>query len=52
MDKACEGDETRALVAALGATPAVPPKSSRKEPETTTRESTGFATKWSGCSGG
>ena len=32
MDKACEGDETRELVAALGATPVVPPKRNRKPP--------------------
>ena len=32
MDKACEGDETRELVAALGATPVVPPKRNRKQP--------------------
>ena len=32
MDKAYEGDETRELVAALGASPVVPPKENRKEP--------------------
>ncbi len=32
MDKACEGDETRGLVAEMGASPVVPPKSSRSEP--------------------
>ena len=32
MDKAYEGDETRNLVAKLGFSPVVPPKSSRKEP--------------------
>ena len=32
MDKAYEGDDTRGLVAELGASPVVPPKSNRKEP--------------------
>jgi len=32
MDRACEGDETRALAAELGYMPAVPPKSNRKNP--------------------
>ena len=32
MDKACEGDETRALVAELGASPVVPPKRNRDKP--------------------
>ena len=32
MDKAYEGDETRALVEELGASPVVPPKENRKEP--------------------
>ena len=32
MDKAYEGDETRELVVALGASPVVPPKGNRKEP--------------------
>ena len=32
MDRACEGDETRELVAKLGSSPEVPPKSNRKEP--------------------
>ena len=32
MDKAYEGDETRALVVELGATPVVPPKENRKKP--------------------
>ena len=32
MDKAYEGDETRALVVELGASPVVPPKESRNEP--------------------
>ena len=32
MDKAYEGDETRALVEEMGAMPVVPPKENRKEP--------------------
>ena len=32
MDKAYEGDETRALAVELGYIPVVPPKSNRKEP--------------------
>ena len=32
MDKAYEGDETRACVTAAGFTPVVPPKETRKEP--------------------
>ena len=32
MDKAYEGDETRALVSKLGFAPVVPPRSSRTEP--------------------
>ena len=32
MDRACEGDETRALAAELGYMPVVPPKSNRKNP--------------------
>ena len=32
MDRTCEGDETRELVAKLGSSPEVPPKSNRKEP--------------------
>ena len=32
MDKAYEGDETRALVKHLGMIPVVPPKSNRKQP--------------------
>ena len=32
MDKAYEGDETRALAASLGFSPVVPPKSNRIEP--------------------
>lgn len=32
MDRAYEGDETRALAVALGDIPVVPPKTSRKEP--------------------
>ena len=32
MDKAYEGDETRALVEEMGATPVVPPKENRKKP--------------------
>ena len=32
MDRAYEGDETRALAAELGYTPVVPPKSNRKNP--------------------
>lgn len=32
MDKAYEGDETRALVEELGASPVVPPKENRKKP--------------------
>jgi len=32
MDRAYEGDETRALAVSLGFTPVVPPKSNRKEP--------------------
>ena len=32
MDKAYEGDETRALVVELGASPVVPPKENRKKP--------------------
>lgn len=32
MDRAYEGDETRALAVALGYTPVVPPKSNRLEP--------------------
>ena len=32
MDRAYEGDETRALAISLGYNPVVPPKSNRKEP--------------------
>ena len=32
MDRAYEGDETRALAVELGYTPVVPPKSNRKNP--------------------
>ena len=32
MYRACEGDETRALAAALGYRPVVPPKTGRLEP--------------------
>ncbi len=32
MDRAYEGDETRALATELGYTPVVPPKSNRKDP--------------------
>jgi transposase len=32
MDRACEGDETRALAVELGYIPVVPPKSNRKDP--------------------
>ena len=32
MDRAYEGDETRALAVSLGYNPVVPPKSNRKEP--------------------
>ena len=32
MDRAYEGDETRALAVKLGYTPVVPPKSNRKDP--------------------
>ena len=32
MDKAYEGDETRAAVASAGFTPVVPPKTNRKKP--------------------
>jgi len=32
MDRAYEGDETRALAVSLGYAPVVPPKSNRKEP--------------------
>ena len=32
MDKAYEGDETRALAISLGYNPVVPPKSNRKDP--------------------
>ena len=32
MDRAYEGDETRALAASLGFLPVVPPKSNRKQP--------------------
>jgi len=32
MDRAYEGDETRTLAVELGYVPAVPPKSSRKNP--------------------
>ncbi len=32
MDRACEGDETRQLVLALGMVPVVPPKSNRVDP--------------------
>ncbi len=32
MDKAYEGDETRALVEEMGAMPVVPPKENRKKP--------------------
>lgn len=32
MDRACEGDETRAVAVELGYIPIVPPKSNRKDP--------------------
>jgi transposase len=32
MDRAYEGDETRALAVSLGYNPVVPPKSNRREP--------------------
>ena len=51
MDRAYEGDETRELVAKLGSSPEVPPKSNRRSLGSMTRKSTGFATRWSACSG-